>query len=867
MFEIPIQINETDAISRTNSALRLSFPVAQNALKNTEHLCLIDENNTQIPAHFEAFAFWPNQSLKWVAVFFQLSIDSSSSKNLKVLQVPNSSSLMNINNTNFSVINNSNVITINNGELSFNLNKSILGIFKHSDKLQNDLTTDNKSIVLTTDHGCYFPKITEITTISANPFEIKIAIKGDWHGENILHSSHFEATYSFYRNSSLVKFAFTLHNSNPMVHHKGKWDLGNENSLLFKSLNYHLEYNKVEELRYKVNSRTAWQSLISGNFTLYQASSAGNNWDSKNHVNHLGKVALPFKGFKLIISESETITADRASPIWLIKEKNANTAYKLEKFWQNFPKSLQTTQNSLDIGVFPLAHLDGFELQPGEKKTHTILIDYKGNTDHIEDHSKSLAVAVCKHYIAKSLVIPLFSSPKNESVMQSILAEGLTSNNNFFVKREVIDEFGWRNFGDIFADHETLEYQGEDELISHYNNQYDPLYGFIIQYLHTKDRRWWQLAEDLVQHIKDIDIYHTTEDRSEYNNGLFWHTDHYLPVETASHRTYSRLQKSNVYMDHAGGGGPGSNHCYTSGLLLHYQLTGEQSSKQAVEQLTGWITDIFEGNGTFGEMLLALKNRNRADLKNILTQKYPLDRGNGNYVNALIDAFEVSGKQSYLDKASLVIKNTISANDDIDSLNLLDIEETWFYTVFLQSTYKYLLIKEQNQQFDRSFYYSKQAFIHYCHWMMDNEAPYLNFAAQLEYPNHTWAAQDIRKANILYMASYFESDERLKLNFKHKADEFYGYVVSTLKAEPTRTYTRILTILMQNFAVKSYVDKHQCCAPLLEPRIQKNSQSSQLIQFFLNIKATFYTTSISKEIHWLKSLSARVNLLLSRLGH
>ena len=40
-------------------------------------------------------------------------------------------------------------------------------------------------------------------------------------------------------------------------------------------------------------------------------------------------------------------------------------------------------------------------------------------------------------------------------------------------QREVIDEYGWRNWGDMMADHETDGYvQSWDVPISHYNNQY-----------------------------------------------------------------------------------------------------------------------------------------------------------------------------------------------------------------------------------------------------------------------------------------------------------------------------------------------------------------------------------------------------------
>ena len=49
-----------------------------------------------------------------------------------------------------------------------------------------------------------------------------------------------------------------------------------------------------------------------------------------------------------------------------------------------------------------------------------------------------------------------------------------------------------------------------------------------MQFLRTGDARWWRLMDDLARHVRDIDIYHTREDKAAYNGGLFWHTNHYM---------------------------------------------------------------------------------------------------------------------------------------------------------------------------------------------------------------------------------------------------------------------------------------------------------------------------------------------------
>ena len=869
MFEVPLKIHEKDAIKRTHSFVKLSFPLALNSVQDVEELLLVNSNNQSIAANFLSLVKWQDHSLKWVEIAFFIDISASASLALKVVK---KSDYIDINNdllpaSDLQLIEDKDNFIVRIDDSSYLLSKTYVGLLQQDEKQSKRFVQTSNSIALTDkDNLTFSPAIKTVKVIKQTPLELVLNYQGVWKSDSQLSPLEFNFNFSFYKNSNRIKYEFTINNPLPMLHNKGKWDLGNDNSFLFNSFICKTKAATSSTLNFKLDPNQHWQIANSSNFSIFQASSGGDNWQSKNHLNNQGELALEFSGYRLVDGEQSTIHKGRASPLVKFSADNQSITCSIDDFWQNFPKSIAVNQQSLEIGLFPQEHSDGYELQPGEKKSHTFQIDYAQQANETELYLKPLICNIDDDYLITTQALPCLLSLNAEQRMQNLINAGLDSTDNFFAKREQIDEFGWRNFGDIFADHETLETENTDELISHYNNQYDPLYGFIYQYLKTQDSRWWLLAEDLAQHIKDIDIYHTEKDKAHYNNGLFWHTDHYLSAETASHRTYSALQKSNAYQDHAGGGGSRSNHCYTSGLMLHYLLTGDTSSKKAVLQLSQWIINVFEGTGTFGEMLVALKNNNRADLKDTLSQQYPLDRGTGNYVTALLDAFELTNKQSYLDNASLVIKHTITNFDDIDQRNLLNVEESWFYTILLQSVYKYLLIKEKACQFDHSFYLIKQSFSHYCQWMIVNEYPYLDKPDILEYPNHTWTAQEIRKANILYMAFYFEDDENRRKLYKEKADFFYDYVVKTLEHEPSRTTTRILAILMQNDGVKEFVQQNKSKAPGYKLVAEKPIKASKAKQFLLNIINTLAHTSVKKELFWLRTLSSKLNCLLIRAG-
>ncbi|MEC7471688.1 MAG: hypothetical protein VYC51_17690, partial [Pseudomonadota bacterium] len=403
-------------------------------------------------------------------------------------------------------------------------------------------------------------------------------------------------------------------------------------------------------------------------------------------------------------------------------------------------------------------------------------------------------------WVSQCDVIPRLSARLLDDPLQSVINAGVEGPDSFFAKREAIDEFGWRHFGDLYADHETAGYSGDTLFTSHYNNQYDPLFGFLKQWLLTGDQRWRELADDLARHVIDIDIYHTDLDKPEYNRGLFWHTDHYLPAETATHRTYSKHHTGNAYQDHAGGGGPGGQHCYTTGLQLYYFLTGCQAAQQAVLGLTEWISTVYEGDDTLFGLLLSYKNRYRIDLKDIASGAYPLDRGTANYMMALLDSYEITNDSQYIQRVAYIIKQTIAPDDDIaGTRDLANVENCWFYTVFLQAVCRYLDIQQHIGK-NHDYQYAIACLLHYADWMAENEYPYLEKPDILEYPNQTWSAQDLRKVAVLCIAATY-ADATRAVSYRAKATEIKQYVVQAITQSDEKHYTRILALLMQNYGI------------------------------------------------------------------
>jgi len=349
----------------------------------------------------------------------------------------------------------------------------------------------------------------------------------------------------------------------------------------------------------------------------------------------------------------------------------------------------------------------------------------------------------------------------------------------------------------LYADHEAVRHTGDDPFVSHYNNQYDALAAFATRFMRTGDAGAWSLMHDLARHVVDIDIYHTDGDRAAYNHGLFWHTNHYTPAATATHRAYARSSGLD-------GGGPSNEHNYTTGLLLHYLLTGSSASADAVVELADWVLAMDDG----AQSRFRWIDRGPTGLA---SSTYTADyqgpgRGPGNSINALVDAHRLTGRRAYLDAAEALIRRTIHPADDPARHDLLDAERRWSYTVFLQVLGRYLDAKRARDDMDDMYAYARESLLTYARWMAAHEVPVLDRPERVEFPTETWAAQDLRKADVLNAARrYAPPGEAGPL--VQRRDFFFDYAVRTLAAMPTSRFTRPLVLLLVNGTRVAYADE------------------------------------------------------------
>lgn len=795
MEAVCIHLKEEHGIPRRDEWLQLGVPLPEGELHPEAPAALVDVSTGEvINAHQSVMASWPDGSIRWLKLQFSCDLQANAARAIYLKPTTESAPPARP----LDCYRDKSGLRIDTGQATFLLAAEVPAWFASGNQQgpahQLTLTDSNGEVCQPVADGDW-------SVLEHSATALICRLTGAFlNGGHRL--ARFELQLTFLRDSKTLKVDTCIHNPRRARHAGGLWDLGDPGSVHFRSLTITSRLSRARHTGITPEHNTDAITLDHGEVLLYQDSSGGDQWNSDNHLNAEGNVTTSFRGYRLLVDGKTHKTGNRATPSITLSSDALTVQATLPLFWQNFPSSLGVQEDQLIVGLFPGDTKEAYELQGGERKAQTAYFHYGDTPGALAwTHAPVVPTLEARQY-QNSRAFPWFNADAPGGALNDLIQQGLEGPSNFFAKREVIDEYGWRNFGDLFADHESLYLDSsEPPLISHYNNQYDPIYGFARQFALTGDRRWYELMDDLAAHVRDIDIYHTDEDRSEYNHGLFWHTDHYLPAHTATHRTFSKYNNTSSIPGQTGGG-PAEQHCYATGLLYHYFLTGCTASRDAVLELANWILVQREGAPSFLGQLDLAKRRELPKLKATLQgrkppdRQYALNRGTGNYLNTMLDAYWLTLEPTWMQQAERIIRSTLHPADDLTERDLADTETSWSYLIFLASLARYLDMKLLTGQRDDAFRYALACMEAYAGWICANEKPFLQEPEKLEFPNDTWVAQDIRKAMLLFQAASFlpaRSDE-----FRHSAEKWLNYVTSHLKDSPERQLTRIQVILLQN---------------------------------------------------------------------
>ena len=799
-------VEAADGRPRRLEPVSAGIPWPRGVLQVADDLRLIDESGSAIPLQAKALDRWSDGSIRWTLLDWRATVDGRAVYRVEV--APGSPRVLEGPRVE--------IASKPGPGLEIATGRARFRIGVGGDRLFESVEVDGVAAIepartrLIVEEGSGVPLAIRSRTLEileSGPIRSAVRVEGDGSRPGRAACLRFVLDVHFFAGSATVRLELTLHNPARAEHPGGLWDLGSGGSIDLKRVALTLA------LPGEIGLVSTWCSTdrgqaarrLEGDFELYQDSSGGANWNGSNHVNRHRRIPVTFRGYRLRHGESEE-SGLRATPAAAVEGEGEGRTLALAtgRFWENFPKAIEVDGGEVSLALFPAQSADVHELQGGERKTHVVHAAF-GPDDVAEGllewcRSPLLARATPDGYAAAGAIpylIPRAADPN--ATYLGLVDAAIEGPDTFEAKREAVDEYGWRHFGDVYGDHEAVLHPGETPIVSHYNNQYDNVGGFACQFLRSGDRRWWTQMDELARHVVDIDVYRTDRDRAAYNGGMFWHTCHYVDADTATHRTYPR--RAGV-----AGGGPSGGHGYSTGLTWHHFLTGDPRSREAAIGLGRWVIDMDDGRkAAFG--WLDGHPHGHATASGSESYHGP-GRAPANSLEVLMNARRLTGDPAFLEKAEQIIRRCIHPEDDVAARDLLDAENKWFYTMFLQALGRYLDDREEAGAAGRTFHYARASLLHYARWMVDHEYPYLDRPEILEYPTETWAAQDMRKSDVFKFAAKHAVDPRERSRFLERSDFFFRSSTTTLAAMPTRTLARPVVLMLGNGYMHAYFQAH-----------------------------------------------------------
>ncbi|KRS22210.1 hypothetical protein AAY72_04170, partial [Alishewanella sp. WH16-1] len=465
-LSVTIFLKETAGLNRQQEPVTTGVPFAAGICPANTLFSLWDDK-LQLPLNAEPTLYWPDGSIRWLLINSRVDIAANTEKQLQ-LRLNDAAAVSEQNPV--SCQKKAGSLVIETAERIYQFRPNAISISSSATpdvslKLQFELN-DRQNNITAFD-------LEDWQILRSDNTKTLVQTKGTGllTTENAI--ANIKLTVTIYHADGLIQLKTTLHNPRRSAHIGGLWDLGDSGSLHFNRFSLVLTAPSLKksyiipDCLTEPGERFELQSVF-----LHQDSSGGENWHSANHVNKDGVITTSFQGYQLSSENALLKKGRRANPLFSFWHGEHPLQISVPEFWQNFPNALEASPTQLRCDLFAqLANGLAHELQGGERKTRSLWLSYSEQANTLAWSYAPLVPQLDAEYLAQSQAMPWLTTERGDP-LAVLIQQGLNGENNFYRKREQIDEYGWRNFGDIFADHETL-YQGTEQprYISHYNNQ------------------------------------------------------------------------------------------------------------------------------------------------------------------------------------------------------------------------------------------------------------------------------------------------------------------------------------------------------------------------------------------------------------
>ena len=582
-----------------STPVRSGVPFPRGVLTSSAQLRLLDVDRSEVRLQARSLGRWPDHSVKWALLDFQTDAPAGSTR-FYTLEYGSEVTRTSFNSP-LTVVEDEHAITIDTGRFSIRFDKSRLAPFE-------EVSLDNKPYISSARVVVDGADGTEYLSENARPDSVVLEDSGP-----LCCIVRTEGHHLSRDGRRLLRSIFRVHA------YAG------------------LPFIRVDHTFVNDNLEKPFTDIESMYLDL--GTPSGTNQETELIQTH----------------DDQSIVKGKASGERLDgKIALAGLSVELVDFWQQYPKSLKSHSEGIQIGICPAIGdydygiggdeeyklyfylRDGvYRLREGLSKTHTM---------YIGESLPSLPTPIAQAPVDWNCDSGAFGevSPGNDGLFPEYEKRVADSFSGYLESHETSREYGMLNHGDWTFD--SYKDWG--------NNEYDTAYVFFIQWARSGDMRFFEEACRAAVHHRDVDTCHAAEEALR-TGGVYRHRightgDHHPGGYGLMERAIAtgEFPATDLWVDSVTprelramltwGGEFTISHTWIDGFILHYFLTGDPRSLETARM----VADRYDGHYT--------RNYDFANCRN-----------NGWHLILTMEMYKAAGDEFYLNAGRIIVERTL----------------------------------------------------------------------------------------------------------------------------------------------------------------------------------------------------------------
>ncbi|MGQ9525663.1 MAG: exo-rhamnogalacturonan lyase family protein, partial [Armatimonadota bacterium] len=616
-LSVSLYITNPSDLPRTGWPVSGGVPIPMDAtdgraaISRPSQLSVVDNQGNAVPAQFRVLARWngprddSTRPIKWLLVDLQADVPARGTAVYKLVSYP----ALPLSYPAVSVTDDGEGVTVDTGALQFRIRRKGFNLFDWVRRGEDTLVQSSmeNGVVYRASDGAVYHSATsapdgythQVVVEEAGPLKAVIRVSGAYKLLRRDYSRRVYLGYSAriyaYAGHDWVRVVYTLENNGRGVQNQA----GDP---------YEVVYIRDLTARLTANLGTYTRLSLEG-YTTYP--SEGERY-SLEQTRRLRNPANEADNFEYTVWKENTsglkqavATGKRAVGWADLSNGTCGITLTSRWFWQNYPKSLRVSRETIELGIFPeglgdVSGKDGSGNPPTSGTLYRFRGGYYKTTDmmfwfHGDDVSqRSALIEFYQHPIvlrtapewyntSEAFLEPIAprggwkpagtgmdsrlqeALDRYEAWMRARYDAGAASTSKPEVLRSLLsvresrqqgnlDLYGWEHFG-------CVGWQS-----GHSAQHYDWLWGILLQFLRTGDIGFWELAQEIGLHSVDIDLIHL---RGPDRAPMFYLEGNYL-------YWLNRYERDAHDLDRQGDLAPKRSHSWVRGKVVYYLLTGDE---------------------------------------------------------------------------------------------------------------------------------------------------------------------------------------------------------------------------------------------------------------------------------------------------